>query len=253
MPIPTRFIAQINRNGGLVKEWVKRKQMTEFRAWIVLLSVPLLVVALFLWLAPPRHNPFAPIDLTDKLGLGTHAKLERARTHREVCFSALDSAGILYTPLEDEPKGKKCGLRNALTLDRTLTPYSATLSMTCAETAALYTWERHVARPAAVDILGSPLARIETYGSYACRNIAGSGRLSEHAHANAVDISGFRLEDGRLIDVKTHWKQGGPEAKFLKRVHKGGCDIFSVTLGPDYNAAHRDHFHFDMGNGRTCK
>jgi hypothetical protein len=237
----------------LVKEWVKRKQMTEFRAWIVLLAVPLLVVALFLWLAPPRHNPFAPIDLTDKLGLGTHAKLERARTHREACFSALDSAGVLYTPLEDAPKGEKCGLRNALTLERTLTPSSATLSMTCAETAALYTWERHVARPAAVDILGSPLARIETYGSFSCRNIAGSGRLSEHAHANAVDISGFRLENGRLIDVKTHWKQGRPEAKFLKRVHKGGCDIFSVTLGPDYNAAHRDHFHFDMGNGRTCK
>jgi hypothetical protein len=227
--------------------------MTEFRAWMLLIFVPFLVIGLFLWLAPPRHNPFAPIDLTDRLGLGTRAKLERARDHREVCFGALDAADVLYTPLQDAPTSEKCGLRNALTLDRTLTPYSATLSMTCAETAALYTWERHVARPAAVEILGSPIARIETYGSFSCRNIAGSGRLSEHAHANAVDISGFRLEDGRLIDVKTHWKKGGPEAAFLKRVHDGGCDVFSVTLGPDYNAAHRDHFHFDMGNGRACK
>ncbi|KJS35589.1 MAG: hypothetical protein VR74_02845 [Hyphomonas sp. BRH_c22] len=227
--------------------------MTEFRAWLLLLGVPVLVVALLLWVAPPRHNPFAPIDLTDRIGFGTKAKLERARDQRDVCFAALDSASILYTPLEDDPKGQKCSLRGALTLDRTLTPYSATLSMTCAQTAALYTWERHVARPAAVEIFGSPLARIETYGSFSCRNIAGSGRLSEHAHANAVDISGFRLEDGRLIDVKTHWKQGGKEAKFLKRVHEGGCDIFSVTLGPDYNAAHADHFHFDMGNGGICR
>ena len=101
--------------------------------------------------------------------------------------------------------------------------------------------------------LGSPLARIETYGSFSCRNIAGSGRLSEHAHGNAVDISGFRLEDGRLIDVKTFWGKGGKEAKFLKKVHSGACDLFSVTLGPDYNAAHRDHFHMDMGPGSTCR
>ncbi len=227
--------------------------MTEFRAWILLLAVPLLVVALFLWLAPPRHNPFAPIDLTDRPGLGTWHHLTRAKKQPDLCFAALDAAGIAYTPLEDAPKTETCGLRDALTLDRTLTPYSAPLQMTCAETAALYTWERHFARPAAVEILGSPLARIETYGSFSCRNIAGSGRLSEHAHANAIDISGFRLADGRLIDVKSHWKQGGPEAKFLKRVHKGGCDLFSVTLGPDYNAAHKDHFHFDMGSGRACR
>jgi len=246
-------LRSINKDGGLVKEWVKRKHMTEFRAWLLLLGVPLLLVGLLLWLAPPRHNPFAPIDLTDRIGLGTHAKLQRARDQREVCFKALDDAGVLYTPLEDAAEDEKCGLNNALTLDRTLTPYSATLSMTCAQTAAVYTWERHVARPAAVEIFGSPIARIETYGSFSCRNIAGSNRLSQHAHANAVDISGFRLENGRLIDVKTHWKQGGLEEKFLKRVHNGGCDIFSVTLGPDYNAAHKDHFHFDMGPGRVCR
>jgi hypothetical protein len=151
------------------------------------------------------------------LGLGTGHQLARAARHPQVCFPALDKAGVLYTRLDDAPKGEKCGLYNALTLDRTLTPYSATLRMTCGEAAALYVWERHVARPAAVEILGSPLARIETYGSFSCRNIAGSGRLSEHAHGNAVDISGFRLEDGRLIDVKTHWGKGGKEAKFLKK------------------------------------
>ena len=227
--------------------------MTEFRAWLILLSVPALFVALFLWLAPPRHNPFAPVDLTDRTGFGTGHQLARTAQHPEkVCFPALDKAGVLYSRLDDSPKGEKCGLYKALTLDRTLTPYSATLRMTCGEAAALYAWERHVARPAAVDILGSPIARIETYGSFSCRNIAGSGRLSEHAHGNAVDISGFRLEDGRLIDVKTFWGKGGKEAKFLRRLHSGACDLFSVTLGPDYNAAHRDHFHLDMGPGHAC-
>ncbi len=227
--------------------------MPHLRAWLLLLTVPTLCVALFLLSAPPRHNPFAPVDLTDRPGLGTGHQLARAARHPQVCFPALDKVGVLYTPLDDAPKGEKCGLYHALTLDRTLTPYSATLRMTCGEAAALYVWERHVARPAAVDILGSPLARIETYGSFSCRNIAGSGRRSEHARGNAVDISGFRLEDGRLIDVKTFWGKGGKEAKFLKRVHSGACDLFSVTLGPEYNAAHRDHFHMDMGPGSACK
>ncbi len=226
--------------------------MIHIRAWILLISVPVLVLALFFWLAPPRHNPFAPIDLTEKVGLGTWHKLTRAKKHPELCFAALDEAGVLYTALQDQDRGPACGLYDALTLDQSLTPYSATLQMTCAEAAALYTWERHIARPAAVDILGSPIARIETYGSFSCRNIAGSGRRSEHALGNAVDISGFRLEDGRLIDVKTYWEAGGREAKFLKHVHKGACDLFSVTLGPDYNAAHADHFHLDMGGGRAC-
>lgn len=203
--------------------------------------------------APPRHNPFAPLDLNHKPGLASHFKTTRLERHPDASFSALDATGVLYTPLGVSRRGEACGRYDALTLDRSLTPYSATLSMTCWQTACLGMRERHVARPAATEIFGSPIARIETYGSFSCRNIAGTGRGSEHATANAVDISGLRLEDGRLINVKTRWNKGGKEGEFLKRVHKGACRIFSVTLGPDYNAAHADHFDFDMGNARTCR
>ncbi len=226
--------------------------MREFRAWIILILVPAVLIALFFWLAPQRHNPLAPIDLTEEPGFGTWHKLTRAKKHSEVCFNALDDAGVLYTPLENSPKSDKCGLYNALSLGQSYTPFSAPLRMTCAQTAALYTWERHIVAPAATKFLGSPVERIETYGSFSCRNVAGTGRASEHAGANAIDVSGFRLKDGRLIDVKKHWRAGGKEAKFLRKVHKGGCKLFSVTLGPDYNAAHADHFHMDMGSSRAC-
>ena len=202
---------------------------------------------------PARHNPFAPIDLTARPGVATPMQLARLKGDREACFTALDRAGVLYTPLQDELRGEKCGLVDALTLDRTLTPYSATLQMTCAQTAAAYMWERHVVRPAAVEIFDAPVTRIETYGSFSCRNIAGSRRLSQHAFGNALDVSGFRLEDGRVIDVKAHWGKRGKEGKFLKHAHAGACGLFSVTLGPDYNAAHADHFHMDMGTGGICR
>lgn len=228
-----------------------QKALTRYFTLLVLPSA--LVVGVFLRFAPPQHNPFVPLDLNHKPGLASHFKMTQLERHPDACFNALDATGVLYTPLEDSPRGEACGKYDALTLDRSLTPYSATLSMTCWQTASLYMWERHVARPAATEIFGSPIARIETYGSFSCRNIAGTGRKSEHATANAVDISGFRLEDGRLINVKTHWANGGKEGEFLERVHKGACRIFSVTLGPEYNAAHADHFHFDMGDARTCR
>lgn len=224
-----------------------------WRYWLGLTAPSVAGASLFLWLAPAQHNPFRPLDLNDPPGIASHYKLTQMKNHPEACFAALDATGVLYTPLPDSETGPACGKRDALTLDRSLTPYSATLSMTCTQTAVLYSWERHVARPAAMELFGSQIVRIDTFGSFSCRNIAGTARRSQHASANAIDIAAFRLEDGRVINVKTHWYNGGKEGEFLKRVHKGGCRLFSVTLGPDYNAAHADHFHFDMGPQRACK
>lgn len=221
--------------------------------WVVALSVAWGA----LWIAnkytPPQHNPLAPLDLNDPIGMATYRKFTALRNDREACFKALDQSGIGYTPLEDRSTGEQCGFYDALTLDRSLTPYSATLSMTCAQTAALYVWEAQVARPLAEELLGSPIATIHTFGAYSCRTIAGSRRWSQHSKANAVDISGFTLEDGRRINVKTHWDVEGPEGEFLEAVHDGACEVFSISLGPDYNAAHADHFHFDMGPGWLCR
>jgi len=226
--------------------------MFVLRAWLFFLLLAACALLVFRSM-PARHNPFAPIDLNMRPGLATQQQLHALKHDREACFTALDEAGVLYTPLEDSAPDERCGFYDALTLDRSMTPYSATLRMTCAQAATVYYWERHVVRPAAMEKFGSPLARIETYGSFSCRNIAGTGRLSQHATANAIDISGFRLENGRLIDVKAHWHNDGPEGRFLRRVHSGACGLFSVTLGPEYNAAHADHFHMDIGRGRMCR
>jgi hypothetical protein len=84
-------------------------------------------------------------------------------------------------------------------------------------------------------------------------------RLSEHGHANAVDISAFVLADGRRVDVKSGWWGGEGERAFLRAAHGGGCEIFTTVLGPNYDANHRDHFHLDLarrglnGDGRICK
>ena len=110
--------------------------------------------------------------------------------------------------------------------------------------------------PAARLYLGTELARVETFGSYSCRNINGrlAGKLSEHASANAVDVSGFLLADGRRITVKQDWNSPDPALRsFLLVIRTSACRRFKTVLSPDYNALHADHFHLDMGRGPFCK
>ena len=106
---------------------------------------------------------------------------------------------------------------------------------------------------AAEQILGSKLVKIETFGSYSCRTIAGSSKLSEHAHANAIDVSGFVLADGRRITVQQGWNGSSTEREFLRTVRASACKRFGTVLSPDYNRAHHDHLHLDMSNGGYCR
>ena len=77
--------------------------------------------------------------------------------------------------------------------------------------------------------------------------------MSEHAKANAIDIGGFTLANGETVDVLRDWRSGGGKGEFLRRLHAGACRYFRVTLGPEANREHRNHFHFDRGFLRACR
>lgn len=82
-------------------------------------------------------------------------------------------------------------------------------------------------------------------GSFACRNVAGTSRRSAHASADAIDIGGFVLADGRCISVQDGWSGSAQEREFLRIVQRSACRRFNTVLGPDYNADHHDHFHVE--------
>ncbi len=239
------------------REFVKKapRQMVQALKRTAILA--LLAGALFLLHRhlPAQHNPFRPLDLTRPAGSATPLKLAMLKRKPELCVAKLEAAGVRVSVMDRPWNTTDCQPDGVVTLNRSLTPYSGTLRMTCPLTASLHMWERHSARPLAEAMLNAPLTRIETYGSFSCRRMYGrtSGSWSEHAYANAIDIWGFTLGDGRTIDVKSHWRADTPEGRYLKRVFRDGCKLFSVSLGPDYNAAHADHFHFDMGTGDTCR
>jgi hypothetical protein len=116
----------------------------------------------------------------------------------------------------------------------------------------LYLLERHVIQPLARRRFDSGVTRISHFGSYSCRTMRGGSRLSEHATANAFDIAGFELANGRTITLKRDWTSAGTPSRFLREVRLGACSLFNMVLSPDYNADHADHFHVDMGLFRGC-
>ena len=114
-------------------------------------------------------------------------------------------------------------------------------------------WERHVLQPEARRLLGEEIAKVLHFGSFSCRSIRGGSGRSEHARANAFDISGFKTRSGKVISVKRDWSLETPEGQLLHAARDGLCDWFNATLSPDYNADHADHFHVDMGWWQTCR
>ena len=109
-------------------------------------------------------------------------------------------------------------------------------------------WVATVIEPAARRIYGSPVVELTIAASYSCRpmnNVYGA-HLSEHGHANALDVSAFVLADGRRIAVKAGWRGDARERAFLQAVHDGACGQFTTVLSPDYDSNHHDHFHVDL-------
>lgn len=175
------------------------------------------------------------------------------------CIADLGASGVRFDPLPDTyaaPGCNKLGTVQLMALagDRSPLAVSNLGPVRCGVAKSFTDWARFGVDRAARQILGSPIARIETMGSYACRNVAGTERRSGHARAEAIDVSGFVLADGRRIVLQRDWDGGDAATReFLRVVHKSACKRFGTVLGPEYNAAHKDHFHLEGTGATFCR
>ena len=172
------------------------------------------------------------------------------------CLAELRREDVGFRALPDRNFGGGCSALGAVQLLEIGTPVTNLGAMTCPLARQFARWVRETVQPAAEQWFDSPVRRIETFGTYACRGVNGNpnARLSEHAFSNAVDVSAFVLADGRRITVEDGWDGGDERARrFLRAVHDAGCRHFNIGLGPEANALHHNHFHFDMGRGPYCR
>ena len=204
---------------------------------------------------PDDWNPWAPLDVRASPNLLTHFKLGRLQDDPALCDRVLKTSGLRVSHQADTPANSACPLRNVLRVQGADVGLSSSFLASCPLAVAFALFERHSLQPAAQAVFGQAVTRVDHLGSFACRNIynRAEGQLSQHASANALDIAGFRLADGRTISVLKDWSGQGDSARFLRQVRDGACDDFNGVLSPDYNAAHRNHFHLDMGRWWVCR
>ncbi len=181
------------------------------------------------------------------------------RPEARQCLAGLGATRASFTPLPDQYFGAGCATLNTVRLsslqgDRAEFALTNLGPVACPLASAFADWARYGVDRAARQVMGSPLVRIETMGSYNCRNVAGSARRSAHATANAIDIAGFVLADGQRVSVLGDWSDGtAAQREFLRTVHASACKRFGVVLGPAYNAAHRNHLHVELNGSGFCR
>lgn len=172
------------------------------------------------------------------------------------CHADLRRAGFEFRALPDQYFSGGCSALGSVQLLDIGTPVEGLKAMTCPLARQFGRWVREAVQPAASQWLDTRVVKVESFGTYSCRPVNGmaGGKLSEHGRANAVDISAFLLEDGRRITLEDDWQSDNEDVRrFLRTVHQAGCRRFGITLGPDANALHHNHFHFDMGGGPYCR
>jgi hypothetical protein len=204
---------------------------------------------------PPQHLPWKPLRLKDPIGAATRPKISQAAAL--ACRAVLTEGGVTFQEVPASTQGDFCSVQDAVFLNGGATPLRPTGAvMTCEEAVAYALWDRQVVQPAAMEMFGSKVVSIDHYGTYACRRRYGSTDtatpVSEHAYANALDVAAFHLADGRVISVEKDWSVPGLNSVYLHRVRAGACRVFATTLSPDYNQAHWNHLHLDMGRWKSC-
>ena len=225
--------------------------------FLILMLLLCAIIFARVWLHEhPEHDPWAPLNIDDPEGWATERKIAALRSDRETCTDFLERSDIAFRELPALGEGA-CARPDRIAVspqaDWQARLRPAEPVATCPVQAGLALWLKQDVQPAAERLLGSRVARLDHFGTYACRRIGGgdTGNWSEHATGNAIDIAAFVLEDGRSVSVLRDWEGADAQAQFLEKVRDGACGRFATTLSPDYNTAHADHLHLDQASRMT--
>lgn len=216
----------------------------------------------------PRPRPEAPPSPAEKEpppqseaadDHGAAPKSSEPRIFQTACPAVIMGL-VTAKPLPPLSEGS-CGERSPLELESVTlrgrsVPINGKVVANCQMATALPEWLDSVDGYVAAHEK-THIAEVNVGTSYMCRDrVTGTKNdtPSEHGFADAMDVVGFTLEDGRRIDVETAWpgteEQG---SRLIRFAHDAACSVFTTVLGPEANALHHDHLHVDLGcHGKTC-
>ncbi|GAB5505187.1 MAG: hypothetical protein Rhirs2KO_03500 [Rhizobiaceae bacterium] len=169
------------------------------------------------------------------------------------CRARLIALGVSFEPLPEIDDEGECGIAypievTSLGKDVELRPEGI---MNCETAEAAARLIADTAQPTALSAFGARIESVRHASAYICRFRASGKKISEHAKGNALDISAFVLQNGRIVEVREHEPHEKAERLFQKTVRKAACGPFKTVLGPGTDSDHATHFHLDLAERRS--
>ena len=188
------------------------------------------------------------------------AESRRAPPPPSACRLALTDTIAIAPSIPDIRGPGGCGGEDLVRLeaivlpDKRQVPVKPAAILRCKMATAIAEWIRTDIAPLAAKT-GSTISDLDNFDSYECRgrNSVAGAILSEHGRANALDVRGFKLANGRMISLTDRTLARETRESVLH----SACTRFSTVLGPGSDWYHEDHIHLDVmerrNNYRICQ
>lgn len=234
----------------------KRKAPVKSKSLKAVKSAPVTVVQPAPPPPLPRRKPSQPVTIaTAPPVIEPPPSLPKVSTPSDAgCIMRLKSLGLTFEMSTPPPGAGLCQIDDAVQLrDISFGQFRITFPdrplLNCKFAARFAEWLSQTGAPIVLAQTKSPVAAMSTGPGYECRGRNGdsSAKTSEHGFGNAVDITAFKLADGRVFQIKDAINAGSPAYATLQGLRGSACGYFTTVLGPGSNAAHAGHFHFDLG------
>ncbi|MEN0086986.1 MAG: extensin family protein [Pseudomonadota bacterium] len=184
---------------------------------------------------------------------------DKALNTGDTCLAKLQALAEAQRVSSTKADNAACAIPDPVQLIKTKGSFAITLSgsptLDCPMALAFADFSRNVVQPLAGHHMGSSVTTIVTGPGFSCRrrNRAATGKLSEHAFGNGVDVTGFIFENGKRFAVGSGAKLTADQARFQAALRRSACGWFTTILGPGSDAAHAHHLHFDLGRMKNLK
>ena len=178
----------------------------------------------------------------------------------KTCLSALSAMGATFKEIPRIDDGNGCGIDKPIALSSPLPgiDFKPEGKMRCEAALALAHWIKESVIPSAAALDNGKIVTINQASTYVCRlrNNASTGKISEHARGNAIDVASFTFENGKTIGIEPRREDPTLIGAFQRATSASACLYFTTVLDPESDAAHETHFHLDVlernGGFRYC-